>query len=109
MGEEVAKFTVIVGKEFGVIAVLLILSWAAGVSGLAWFLWQTSKNHARTTILLDKLYGNMDELKSTLSAHDRQGGSIIQSVNGMQEEMKKAQGCLTGVKTELAELKGKVS
>ena len=115
MGEELGKFTVTVGKEFGIIAVLLVLSWMAMLIALGWFLWQTSKTHRDNTKLLADLYGKWDTYCTLFTAHDRQGSDIKNDVkdhvtdikdglNEVKTELKEAQKCLTGVKVEVAKL-----
>lgn len=113
MGEELGKFTVTVGREFGVVAVLLVLSWVGGILGLSWFLWQTAKTHRDNTKLLADLYSKWDTYCVLFTAHDRQGADLKGDVAGhvadikagiveVKTELKEAQRCLTGVKVEVA-------
>ena len=84
-------------KSLGILGFLIV----AMVVAFAFMVWRIVRTQDRITSLQDNLFAKMNTMCSTLAVHDRQGQEI-------HESMGKAEFCLTGIKTQLAEIKGKI-
>lgn len=95
--EDVSVVAIKAYESLGALGFLIV----AMALAFCFLVWRVVKTQDKISQTLDSLFAKSDAIGTILAAHDRQGQEI-------NDKIGKAEGCLTVLKTQVAEIKGRV-